>query len=45
MNDKINIKGLNFYYGDKQALKNVNLTVREKEITAQIGRASCRERV
>ncbi|MBI5492463.1 MAG: phosphate ABC transporter ATP-binding protein PstB [Deltaproteobacteria bacterium] len=41
MNNKINIKNLNFYYGEKQALKNVNLIVREKEITALIGPSGC----
>src|SRR5574337_2123082 len=41
MNDKINIKSLNFFYGAKHALKNVNLTVREKEITALIGPSGC----
>ncbi len=41
MNNKIIIKNLNFYYGEKQALKNINLTVREKEITALIGPSGC----
>ncbi|MBI5236641.1 MAG: phosphate ABC transporter ATP-binding protein PstB [Deltaproteobacteria bacterium] len=39
--NKLTIKNLNFYYGQKQALKNVNLHVRENEITALIGPSGC----
>ncbi|MBI1912038.1 MAG: phosphate ABC transporter ATP-binding protein PstB [Deltaproteobacteria bacterium] len=41
MNDKITIKNLNFYYGEKHALKNINLPIKEKEITALIGPSGC----
>ncbi|MBI4948956.1 MAG: ATP-binding cassette domain-containing protein, partial [Deltaproteobacteria bacterium] len=41
MTDKIKIKNLNFHYGTKQALKNINLSVKEKEITALIGPSGC----
>ena len=41
MKDKIVIKNLDFYYGDKHALKRVNLSVREKEVTALIGPSGC----
>src|SRR3989338_319830 len=40
-NDKITIKGLNFFYGANQALKNVSLGVKEREITALIGPSGC----
>ena len=38
---KIEVKGLNLYYGDFQALKNVNIRIPEKEITAFIGPSGC----
>ncbi len=41
MTEKIAIKGLNFYYGDKQALKDVNFSINEKEVTALIGPSGC----
>ena len=34
---KIKSKNLNVYYGDKQALFDVNLDLNEKEVTALIG--------
>lgn len=37
----IDISGLDFYYGDFQSLKNVNLTIREKKVTAFIGPSGC----
>ncbi len=37
----ITVKGLNFYYGKRLALANVNVEVREKEITALIGPSGC----
>lgn len=37
----IEIKDLNFYYGDFQGLKNVNLTIHEKKVTAFIGPSGC----
>ncbi len=39
--DKMNINNLNLFYGDFQALKNVNLDVKENEITAFIGPSGC----
>ncbi|WKZ33088.1 MAG: phosphate ABC transporter ATP-binding protein PstB [Thermodesulfobacteriota bacterium] len=41
MKDKLTIKDLNFWYGDKQALKDINLHIREKQITALIGPSGC----
>lgn len=38
---KISVKGLDLYYGDFQALKNVNIELTEKEITAFIGPSGC----
>lgn len=38
---KIDVKDLQLYYGNFQALKDVNLTVKEKEITALIGPSGC----
>ena len=39
--DKIRVEGLDLYYGSFQALKNINLTIREHEITAMIGPSGC----
>lgn len=41
MTEKIAIKGLGFYYGDKQALKDLNFSINEKEVTALIGPSGC----
>jgi phosphate transport system ATP-binding protein len=38
---KSEAKNLNFYYGTYQALKNINLRVAEKRITALIGPSGC----
>lgn len=38
---KIKIKNLNFYYGDIKVLKNINLDIYEKKITALIGPSGC----
>lgn len=38
---KAEAKNLNFHYGEVQALKNINLTVAEKRITALIGPSGC----
>jgi phosphate transport system ATP-binding protein len=38
---KIEIEDVNLYYGDFQALKSINMTVKEKEITAFIGPSGC----
>lgn len=39
--DKFNIEKLNLYYGNFQALKNVNMPILSKEITAFIGPSGC----
>ncbi|MCA9995558.1 MAG: phosphate ABC transporter ATP-binding protein [Anaerolineales bacterium] len=41
MKNKINVENFNFYYGDFQALKNLNLPIREHQITALIGPSGC----
>ncbi len=38
---KIDIKELNFYYGDKQALRNINLPIYSKRVNALIGPSGC----
>ena len=38
---KIEIKGLDLFYADFQALKNVNMKIRENQITAFIGPSGC----
>jgi phosphate transport system ATP-binding protein len=38
---KMEAKGLNFYYGSFQALKNINSEIRENQITALIGPSGC----
>ena len=38
---KLSIKNLNVFYGDKQALYNINLNIMEKEVTSLIGPSGC----
>ena len=38
---KMKAEGLDFYYGSFQALKNINLDIKEKQITALIGPSGC----
>lgn len=38
---KLVVRDLNFYYGKFQALKNINLTVPERKVTAFIGPSGC----
>jgi phosphate transport system ATP-binding protein len=38
---KIEIRALNFYYGDLQSLHNINLTLTDRSITAFIGPSGC----
>ncbi len=38
---KIRVNDLNLYYGEKQALFNVSLDIKEKEVTALIGPSGC----
>ncbi len=40
-NIKIMVESLNLFYGSFQALKNININIREKEITALIGPSGC----
>ena len=40
-NAKIVTKGLNFFYGDNQALFNNDLEIPEKSVTAVIGPSGC----
>lgn len=37
----INIENVNFYYGEAQALKDINMTLPEKKITSFIGPSGC----
>lgn len=38
---KFNVKNLDLYYGDFQALKNINLEIRSNKVTALIGPSGC----
>lgn len=38
---KMAIRNLNFYYGDYKALKNINLDIADKKVTAFIGPSGC----
>src|SRR5699024_5565327 len=38
---KLKIRNLNFYYGTFQAIKNVNMDIKEKKVTAFIGPSGC----
>ncbi|PHV10785.1 phosphate ABC transporter ATP-binding protein PstB [Chitinimonas sp. BJB300] len=38
---KITVRDLNFYYGNFHALKNINLDIAEKKVTAFIGPSGC----
>ena len=38
---KITVRGLNFYYGQAHALKNINLVLAENRVTAFIGPSGC----
>ncbi|MBE6081201.1 phosphate ABC transporter ATP-binding protein PstB [Sporanaerobacter sp. PP17-6a] len=39
--NKIEIKNLNLYYGDFHALKDININIKEKSVTALIGPSGC----
>lgn len=41
MNDKFKVANLNLHYGKFHALKDINLNIKEKEITALIGPSGC----
>lgn len=38
---KIKVRGLSFYYGDKQALTEISMDIRDRQITALIGPSGC----
>ncbi len=38
---KIEVEHLNFYYGDFQALSDISMTIRDRQITALIGPSGC----
>ncbi|MGL5380478.1 phosphate ABC transporter ATP-binding protein PstB [Clostridium sp.] len=38
---KIRVRNLNLFYGENQALKNINLDIEEKKVTAFIGPSGC----
>lgn len=40
-NSKFSVKGLDLYYGNFQALKNINIDIKANEITALIGPSGC----
>lgn len=40
-NTKINVRNLNFYYGDFHALKDINLRIPHNKVTAFIGPSGC----
>jgi phosphate transport system ATP-binding protein len=39
--EKLSVRGLNFYYGHSHALKNINLPLYERQVTAFIGPSGC----
>jgi phosphate transport system ATP-binding protein len=41
MQNKMDIRDLDFYYGSFQALKGINLEIKERQITALIGPSGC----
>ena len=38
---KMEVRGLHFYYGSNHALKNINIVIRDRQITALIGPSGC----
>lgn len=39
--NKLSIKNLDLFYGDNQALKNINIDIKENKVTALIGPSGC----
>jgi len=39
--NKLEVKNLNFYYGNFHAIRNVNMSIRENKVTAFIGPSGC----
>ena len=40
-NVKLSIKNLDLFYGDNQALKGINIDIKENKVTAIIGPSGC----
>ena len=40
-NIKLSIKNLDLFYGDNQALKDINIDIKENKVTALIGPSGC----
>ncbi|HXX35968.1 MAG TPA: phosphate ABC transporter ATP-binding protein PstB [Thermodesulfobacteriota bacterium] len=38
---KMEVRGLHFYYGSNHALKNINIVIKDRQITALIGPSGC----
>ena len=38
---RLEANNINFYYGDFQALKNINMTIEQNTVTAFIGPSGC----
>ena len=38
---KLNVKGLELFYGDNQALKGINMNIKSNRVTALIGPSGC----
>jgi phosphate transport system ATP-binding protein len=38
---RMEVKSLNFYYGSNQALKNINMPIYDRKVTALIGPSGC----
>ena len=41
LRSKLEVRNLNFYYGKFHAIRNVNMSIREKKVTAFIGPSGC----
>src|SRR5262249_14492609 len=41
LNEKISVRGLNFFYGDARALKDINVSIYQGKVTAFIGPSGC----
>ena len=41
MKEQVKVKNLNAYFGSVQALKNINIAIKEKMVTAIIGPSGC----
>ena len=41
LDEKVSIRGLNFFYGDNRALKDINVALYARQVTAFIGPSGC----